>query len=167
MSDDKVQLSFAIATPHDFLSKLEEEKASLDSELTSSRHAINAAFTAWHLIEWVWGLSVKKNQEVQRKIGEPSKDLKAFRSFVLNECPELEIMKCICEGSKHLGTESKAVRRTDVHGGAFDSGCSKGFDISRLQVEKFRGTWVYFDHELEKVLKFWRGFFATYLPHPE
>ena len=47
--------SFEIATAKDFLSKLKEEQNDFTaSHSLSSRHAVNAILTAYHLQEWVW-----------------------------------------------------------------------------------------------------------------
>ena len=159
----KPHFSFDISTPQEFFSKLKQEQQSLEADLTSSRHAINAAMTSWHLIEWVWVLAVKGKPQVQKRIGEHSKNCKMFRKFLLTQCPQLESMQCICEGSKHLGTSGKIVSNTSVHGGAFSNGFSKGFDISRLQIKKDNGSVVDFDNELKSVVDFWEQFFKSYL----
>ncbi|MFC1552338.1 hypothetical protein ACFL6P_07195 [Candidatus Latescibacterota bacterium] len=171
MRKGKKQLSFGISTPQEFFTKLKQEQQSLDEDLTSSRYAINAAMTAWHLREWVWGLAVKKNMEVKKKLGKYSKTRKTFYNYLLAQCPELETMQCICEGAKHLGTKGTSVDNTSVHGGAFNNNSfSKAFDISRLQIEKDDKTKekddktkVYFDNELKNVIDFWEQFFIDYL----
>ena len=73
-------------------------------------------------------------------------------------------MQCICEGSKHFGgTTGESVTMTREHGGAFSSGFTKGFDISRLEVERSDGSTVFFDVELDTVLQFWEDFFEKSL----
>ena len=52
---------------------------------------------------------------------------------------------------------------TREHGGAFSSGFTKGFDISRLEVERSDGSTVFFDVELDTVLQFWEDFFEKSL----
>ena len=154
-------LSFDIHTAHEFLAKLHEERDAVEADRTSARHAINAAMNAYHLIEWVWGLSVKPAPSIQNTLSLTS--IEGFREFCLRQCPELETMQCICEGAKHLGTSGKNVQSTSLIGGAFSSGFSKGFDISRLQLHKTDGSTSYFDNELEKVVAFWDSFFASHL----
>ncbi|GAB5403100.1 MAG: hypothetical protein Aurels2KO_13310 [Aureliella sp.] len=155
------QLSFQITTAHEFLAKLHSEHADVESDLTSARHAINAAMTAYHLIEWVWGINVKRDATIKSTLSVDSKN--DFRDYCLRACPELETMQCICEGSKHLGTSGKNVESSDLKGGAFSSGFSKGFDISCLKLTMADGTTSYFDVELETVVEFWDKFFKTHL----
>ena len=158
------KLSFDITTPHQFFDKLIVEQKSVEANLTSARHAINAAMTAWHLLEWVWGDAVKGNNNVRKKLGEPSKNIDAFRNFVLKQCPEMETMQCICEGSKHVGgTKGSRVSSTSVHQGKFSKAYGKGFNRPRLRVENINGSIRYFDNELEAVINFWTNFFRKYL----
>lgn len=154
-------LSFDIQTAHEFLAKLHDERDAVEANLTSARHAINAAMTAYHLIEWVWGLHVKPAPSLQSTLSVTSS--KEFREYCLRQCPELETMQCVCEGSKHLGTSGKNVKSTQLKGGAFDSSFDKSFDISRLQLDKTDGSTSYFDNELEAVVTFWDSFFASHL----
>ena len=42
-------------------------------------------------------------------------------------------------------------------------GFTKGFDISRLEVERSDGSTVFFDVELDTVLQFWEDFFEKSL----
>ena len=163
MLQGKNRLSFDISTAREFFSKLKQEQQSLKADLTSSRHAINAAMTAWHLVECVWGLAVKGNPHVQQRIGKHSKNLPTFRKYLLSQCPQLESMQCICEGAKHLGTSGSNVKITSVHSGAFNDGFGKGLDINRLQIEKEDGSVAYFDNELKEVVDFWEHFFKVYL----
>ena len=165
MADNR--LSFRITSPADFLAKLKLERESLESDLTSSRHAINAAMTAWHLLEWVWGGAIQDDNATRLRLGAASKDFPTFRQFVLDKCPAMETMRCIGEGSKHFGgTAGTGVIETREHGGAFSSGFSKAFDISRLEVQKSDRTTAYFDLELDAVIQFWEDFFSRYLTAP-
>lgn len=163
MSRGKKILSFDVSTPQGFFLKLKQEQESLEANLTSSRYAINAAMTAWHLIEWVWALSVDANPEVKKQIGKHSKDLTTFRTFLIDQCPQMETMRCICGGSKHLGVDGNSLKSTSVYGGSFNRSFGKGFDVARLEVEKNDGSLVYFDNELEAVVDFWERFFNTHL----
>ena len=155
------ELSFDIKTANDFFAKLRQEQLALEADFTSSRHAINAAMTAYHMYEWVWGLSVKRSSAIQNSLSITTRD--EFRNYCLRHCPELETMQCVCEGSKHLGTTGKNVESTEIKGGAFDSSFDKSVDVSRLQVNKSDGTTVYFDDELACVLSFWDAFFSRHI----
>ena len=154
-------LSFDITTPRQFFDKLKKEQQKVEQKPASARHAINAATNAWHLWEWVWG-DLKNNQQAKNTIGVHEK--KEFEDYCKKKCPELETMQCIAEGSKHLGTQGDNVASTSAKGGAFSSGFSKGFDVSRLQITKTDGSNTYFGDELRAVVDFWEQFFAKQLP---
>ena len=59
--------------------------------------------------------------------------------------------------------EGEGVAATRDHRGAFSSGFDKGFDISRLEVQRTDGSTVFFDVELDTVTRFWEDFFEKYL----
>jgi hypothetical protein len=163
MSD--ASLTFDMSSPGDFLEKLKCELEAVDEDLTSARHAINAALTAWHLPEWVWGRVVKKDYELRNSLGSDVArgGFEDFRDFVLEECPEMKTMRDIATGSKHLGTDGADVAETAQHNGAFSDEFSRAFDISRLEVTNTDGVTTYFDQVLEKVVRYWDGFFDDHL----
>lgn len=158
-------LSFDLESSANFFAKLKTERALLGDNPTSSRHAVNTAMTAWHLWEWVWGGAVKKNWAVRRRLGVGALNRAAFRGWVLEQCPEMETMQCISEGTKHFGgTKGSRLDGTRMHRGGFSSGFSRGFDTSGGRIRLAEdGAEPYFDVELDRVIEFWERFFAEVL----
>jgi hypothetical protein len=115
---NEAQHSFGIKNAKDLLKKLHEEVADFKKEEHSSRHAINAAFTAWHLHEWVWGMLKSRYADQQLIFGRPFKNYGEFLDFLLTSCDALAVMRDISNGSKHLNVDrdSKAkVTGTTLH----------------------------------------------------
>lgn len=75
----------------------------------------------------------------------------------------MKIMRDIATGSKHRGAEDADVAETRQHTGAFSDEFSRAFDISRLEVANTDGVTTYFDQVLEKVVRYWDGFFDDHL----
>lgn len=151
--------SFDIKSAYDFYEKLQAEHASLGDEPLSSRHAINFAMTAWHLVEWIWWDLLEGCPSRTRSLGIDSHSECAFRQYVRRECPAIVCMEDIANGSKHCkrstNRKSKKVARTEHHRGPFSSGFNRGFDISRLQVELDDGTVEWFEDLADRVLHYW------------
>jgi len=162
MTNSGANHSFDIHTSADLLVKLRQEYEDFKKEPLSSRYAINGAMTAWHLCEWIWA---EHNATVQ-PLSQDSK-LGGFQSYLISQCPELEIMQAITNGSKHFKVSSKSggarVKATELHRGAFNRGFSRGFDISLLKIELDDGSTVIFDDVIERVVMFWGNFFKNSL----
>jgi hypothetical protein len=156
------QFAFDISSPEDFLAKLKEEQLALERDLSSARHAINAALTAWHLADWVWVHYLKSQESVRIRFGPDGRDVNAFKKYLLRRCPALATMHAICTGSKHVRAQNSNVINTARHDGGFSNGFSKGFDISRLKVVKNDGSTHWFDLELCDVVTFWDSFFKEH-----
>lgn len=157
--------SFEIRSAHGFFDKLKEEYKDLRDDLTSSRHAINCAMTAWHLTEWVWAEHLAGDPPAQQRIDGSIRKFYQFRNWAVVECPELEIMECITNGSKHFTFDKEKVQSTKKHGGGFGPGFARDFDIGRLEVELDDGTRRWFDNVVEAVIEFWDKFFVKYLTY--
>ncbi len=76
---------------------------------------INGFITAWHLIDWVWmGISQtdRHDPSLNQLFGvsgrRPIKE--DFISWVIRECPDMEICQSICNGTKHVTSD----RRTNT-----------------------------------------------------
>ncbi|MDP1624491.1 MAG: hypothetical protein Q8L64_01855 [bacterium] len=123
-------------------------------ELSSSRLAINAAMTAWHLIEWIyWEYdfhSTIKNSD--------------FIKEIKLKYPKLQIMHDISNGAKHfqLNHHSPKVMETKLDHGSYSDDYSRDYDISRLQVVIDDET-CDFINELENVRDFWIEYFRNVL----
>jgi hypothetical protein len=159
------QLAFDISSPEHFLAKLKEEQLALEHDLSSARHAINAALTAWHLTDWVWVHYLKSQERIRMRFGPDGRDLDAFKQYLRARCPALSTMHAVCTGSKHVHSGKSDVSTTVRHSGGFSSGFSKGFDISRLKVVKHDGSTHWFDLELREVVTFWESLFNEHFRH--
>jgi hypothetical protein len=62
--------TFGVTTAKEFLEKLHEEQADfVASHCLSTRHALNAIITAYHLHEWVWGECCADRPDLIKKWG--------------------------------------------------------------------------------------------------
>ena len=59
---------FEIKTAEDFLKKFIADYEDFKNNPESTRHALNAIMTGYHLHEWVWGDKVKNNLSLMKKI---------------------------------------------------------------------------------------------------
>ena len=123
----------------------------------SSGNAVICAILSWHVVEWIYQEYASSLTKYPRR--------RDFQDHVRHLCPSLNYMQDIANGSKHRGITryTLVVKKTESHQGAFSSGFSKGFNISRLEIELDEGTIVYFDEELGKVEEFFRDFFLQIL----
>lgn len=100
--------SFAIRRPRDLLGKLKRErdrfiKASSfnsDDHKFQYDHAINFAYTAWHLVDWVWRYLEMNGLDVKGVTGYES--FNEFHNGVRSECLGLQICYEITNGNKHF-----------------------------------------------------------------
>lgn len=90
-------------------------------EPSSARHGLNAAWSLWHLHEWIWH---DCNQGQQ--IGSPAG--RAFRSLICQECPELAWLRDLSDATKHRGLQRRSVKVSSI-GPAIGKGGAGGWDI--------------------------------------
>ena len=149
-------LSFDIKTTSDFFKKLLEDYKDFCADKTSSRTALNCAMTAWHLTDWTYN---EFNQKLSSQFG----TLSLFQQYIKQQCPSLQIMHDITNGTKHylLTRHRPIIKKTKLHKGAFSSGFSRGFDISTLYIELDDGTKIYFEDEIEKTITFWTQYLKS------
>jgi hypothetical protein len=76
---------FDIKNSRDFLEKLFQDYDDLSNNRDSARLAINAALTAYHLAEWVWGDWLQTDYETWRKIGDV-RDEASFKAWLDKNC---------------------------------------------------------------------------------
>jgi hypothetical protein len=143
-------LSFEIKTSEAFFKKLQEDYKEFCIDKTSSRVALNCAMTAWHLTEWIF-------KEYYSQLISAYSTLLAFQIDIKRQCPSLQIMHDLTNGTKHyiLTSHKPIIKDTTLHEGAFSSGFSRAFDISTLDIELNDGTKIYFEDEIEASIKFW------------
>ena len=144
--------SFGLDAP----SALEALKSTVDrfkNDDLNTDLARDCAIKAWHLCEHVFD-ALGSNL--------PFANLSDFQKYVRGACPQLAHLQIICNASKHgerLRNTGK-IKEARVHGGAFSKAFSRGFDISRLEIELTGGKTVPFDDVVDRAVAFWSQFFA-------
>jgi hypothetical protein len=162
--------SFAITTAQEFLSKLIDEESDLkESHSLSSRHALNATMTAYHLYEWVWGGLVKRRADLHTlwklKTFSGKKDRERFFKYLLTRCPALDTAEKIANGTKHF---DRGRVSTGSHKGDFSPEFSRDFDTSYLWVarsDRKKPTDAddprqYVEDFIRELVEFWKAFFV-------
>jgi len=145
---------FEIKTAEHFLKKFIDDYEDFKNNPESTRHALNAIMTGYHLHEWVWGDKVEKNSSLMKKMGVENRKLSGFRNWIRGECPEFEIARAITNGSKHFD-----LLESGIHKGAFSRDFPPEFDISYLYVCYENGDRVRADDIIENLMNFWEKVF--------
>lgn len=142
--------SFDINTAEDFFKKLLEDYQDFVDENTSARVAINCAMTAWHLVDWI---AAEK--------GISDRDFTKFKEDLIAQCPSLQAMQDISNGSKHCNITKYTPRiiNTKKHIGDFSNDFNNDFDITRLMIVTKDGSNMTFEDEIQNVIQFWRNYF--------
>lgn len=153
--------SFAIVSPRQLLKKLHEEwKDFIASDCLSSRHALNAILTAYHLHEWVWAeCRVQRSYLIARwGFAEASRDSTPFREYITERCLAFDDARKIANGWKHFHTKVK----TGQHAGAFQRSFVNdlGFDVDYLWIER-DGHEQRAEDFIRGLVEFWDGFFES------
>lgn len=94
---------FDIRTAKDFHAKLIQEFDAHIEDRSSSRHAINCALTAFHMVEWVWADFLKHDDGLKRLLR--IKTIKDFRAYIDQENPCFITVQGIATGSKHFQSD--------------------------------------------------------------
>ena len=117
--------------------------------------ARDCAGKAWHLGDHVF--------KVLNALGPnpPYAELSAFQNQVREDCPELAYLQDICNETKHAEITRYTPRIVEarLHGGAFSRAFSRGFHISRLEIELCGGETVSFNDVIDRALDYWSKFF--------
>lgn len=118
---------FGIENSKDRLKQLEENFKKLKHDQLNVSLAEQTCSDAWHLVDWVF--SEKQENDSSLTIGK-------FRTKVYQECPEMKILHDLVNSFKHKKLErpKMKIKETKKHGGAFSSGFSKAYNVSRLEV---------------------------------
>jgi hypothetical protein len=147
--------SFEITSARQFLAKLHEEQSDFAaSHFQSSRHALNAVITAYHLHEWVWG-ALRARPDHQQIW--PYKSHKQFlNKFLVPRCPQLASALSVADGTKHFQLGKIPAGK---HRGVFQSGVFQPsvFDVSYLWI-KHNGHREPADAFIAALVNFWDGF---------
>jgi len=152
-------LSFDITTARGFFNKLTQDISDFRNDPTSSRLAINCAMTSWHLGEWIFN-------DLEDLLNADFANVKAYLIDLRTvQCPSLEIMRVITNGSKHckISSPSSKIVNTAKHDGLFSSAFSRQFDVTYLYIELEDGTTIHFEDILSEVFAFWNDYVAVRL----
>jgi hypothetical protein len=145
--------SFEIRNSQDLYNRLLADFNDLNNDPLSSRHAINCAMTAWHLVDWTF---------IEFRIRHGYSDIGLYRQFL--NSPSLDIMGDIANGSKHLiVTRPRSdISNTQIHDGDFDpNDFSFDYDVSCLELEMKDGSKKIFIEEMKQVKLFWELYFKN------
>jgi hypothetical protein len=145
--------SFEIKNSKDFFAKLLTEYEEFRQDTTVSRTALNCSMTAWHLIEWVY-------HEFDYKTSGQFNKLFQFQEHLKIQCPSLQIMQELTNGTKHclLTRNNSVVKDTKLHQGPYSREYSREYDVSTLEIELNDGTKKYFEDEIELAVTFWKSY---------
>ena len=104
--------SFGIKDPIDYSKKIQREFDRLDSSKNIQDkvdHSLNFAFTAWHLVDWLW----KHNPTKAKLKNLGFNKFEDFLSYTRNTCTGLQICYEVALGFKHFElreSQSKSVK---------------------------------------------------------
>lgn len=143
--------SFEIRSSKDLYDKLVREHKRIMEDIWSSDHAINFSITAHHLyIDWL-----KKEL--------PSAEYKKLTHKIKTTVRvEMEIVRDICDGSKHLVINNPPqlqINDSQMNQGEFSKEFSRGFNIGGLTLTLHNGSKIYFDNVADRIIDFWSHYF--------
>ena len=104
--------------PKHLLAKLEQELQAVRADRSNSFAAINTLRDAYHLREWIWHDRLENDAALQTAIMGAPGDESAWNFWVKRQFPEFEIVRELCNGSKHF-TDRATIRAT--HQAGWDS----------------------------------------------
>jgi hypothetical protein len=143
-----------------FGGKLEELLSQFDDfrdDDTSEIKANSLAISCWSLEEWAFK---------DPTISFTYRDRHSYRNALFEKCPSLAILHDIATSAKHneVSRPKATIKNngTNLVGGAFSNGFSRGFDISRLEIELEDDSILDYYDEVEKVVEFWKDFFKAH-----
>jgi hypothetical protein len=151
---------FDLTTAEHMLAKLRLEVEAFKADETA-RHAVNAMWTGYHLIEWSWNDRLRNDAHLQERVG--ARNENELRAKVRTEHPQIEVVRALANGSKHFERRPNDPI-TGVHRGGFSSTAfSKGaFNVDHLFIE-LDGRRHDVEHILDALLEYWDTFFSTHL----
>lgn len=152
--------SFEISNSKDFFKKLCEEYNDFDKQHLNSRFAINCAINSWHLTDWTFQEFYKNHPDFQdSKIKNKTiTGLVKYQEYLKKDCPELEYMRLITNGSKHCKINPE--HRTIVSSGQFSpyDFSRHDFSVPRFVFTNKSDVEIDFEKTLLKTIDFWRNF---------
>lgn len=139
---------FEIENSNDRLILLQADFERLKQSPLDISIAEKACSDAWHISDWIYSEMKELNKDLTRD---------QFRMDLYNECPEMKIFNDLANTFKHktLTNPKVQIKETRKHGGAFSSGFSKAFNVSRLEVHFEDGSKVDIDDLLQIAIEYW------------
>ncbi len=139
---------FGIENSKDRLNLLKKNYENLKQDRLNISLAEQACSDAWHLIDWVFEEEKKIDSELTKE---------KYREKVYLEFPEIKILHDLVNTFKHknLSRPKAVIVETKEHGGAYSSGFSKGFDVSRLEVHLENDAKIDVDDLVKLAIDYW------------
>lgn len=159
------QLTFEIKNSEEFLNKLLEEYNDFDKQYLNPRFAMNCAITSWHMTDWTYHEFFKKDSKFQDShIKEKNgcvrliSGLLKYQQFTIKNCPDLELMRLITNGTKHCILNDKSrLEVTKIHSGDYSTDYSRhDYDVTRFVVKIDENKEIDFEKALLKTIDFWK-----------
>lgn len=126
--------SFKIKSVPDLFNTFHEDLKEYITDNLNSRKALHCAFTACHILEWIY-------HENKKSTLTNYKNEKEYQTHIINEIPNFRFIKILVNGTKHHTLNYKTdLKDTNLIRGDYSSDFSNDFDISRLQLDMNDGT---------------------------
>lgn len=162
------KLSFEIRNSQDLLRNLLKEYTLFKTDCKNPRYALNCAINSCHLSDWTYHEFFSEDarfQDIQRPIIKSKtlfrSSISLFQEYIMIQCPELEVMRLVTNGTKHCilkgKTElSEAILKTGFYDHKFYS--RDFYNVSKFIVKDERGEELDFEFMLGKTVSFWKDF---------
>jgi len=161
---------FEIKNYKDYLQILLEQYSEFNSgnNITSSRHAILCAMLAYHMREWLLKSNTDGVKTYLLKLGfidqfflTNDENIKCkFNEYTNKRCPELKLIRDICDGAKHFKLSRKNIKiaESSQRDGAFDCRFfdARHFETNDLIIVDLQGKEIIFKDILAVVIQFWK-----------
>ena len=142
----------------DYLRALQESVERFRLDYLNKVLAQDCACKAWHLQEHVFRVPQVERQFAKRD---------DFRRYVTDACPELALLRVICNAQKHtdfLESPTGEVVTARYHQGDFSEEFSRyDFDTDRLEIKLTDERVDLLDDVLDRALAFWSQFFEDHV----
>ncbi|NPD47111.1 hypothetical protein [Lentimicrobium sp. S6] len=146
--------SFNIKSVPDLFNTFYDDLKEYQADDLNSRKALHCAFTAWHILEWIY-------HENKKKTLNSYKNEREYQNHIINKIPKFKLIKILVNGTKHHTLNYKTdLKDTNLIQGDFSNDYSNDYDISRLQLDMKDGTTYDFqelitdiESELKTILK--------------
>jgi hypothetical protein len=165
IDENKPRLTFQISNSEEFFNKLLQEYADFDKQHLNPRHAINCSITSWHLTDWTYHEYSSSNPKFQDSEKTDNKGcikkisgLLKYQQYLIKECPELDIMRLIANGSKHCILKDKSItKETKIGKGDYSTDYSRhDYQVPRFEIKISDSETIDFEKAFLITLEFWK-----------